>query len=74
MVLRRKLHNKTESNLKPNENRIHACGDLWGANMKIIMEHSMEENGEHRKCGCPPDMRSNYPCQLYAPTSKSFSE
>ena len=42
--------------------------------MKTLMKHSMEENGEHRKFGCLPDVLSNSPCQLGALVSKSFSE
>ena len=38
-----------ELNLRPNETRIDFCDDLWGVNMKTLMEHLMENNGEHQK-------------------------
>ena len=42
-----KLHNKKESNLKPNKNRTDAHDNLLEASMKPLMEHSMEESGDH---------------------------
>ena len=42
--------------------------------MKMLMEHLIEENGYHRKFGCLDDMRRNYPCQLGALTSETYSE
>ena len=38
------------------------------------MEHLMEENREHRKFACLPDVCSNSPSQLGALTHESFSE
>ena len=36
--------------------------NLWGINIKILVENLIEENGEYRKFGYLPDMRSNSPC------------
>ena len=70
----RKLYKKKELNLKPDENSMDFYDNLWGSNMKTLMEHSIEENGEHQKFGCLPDFHSNSPCQLCVLTSESFSE
>ena len=46
-VLQSELHNERELNIKPNGISIDTHDDLWGINMKTIMEHLMEENGEN---------------------------
>ena len=42
--------------------------------MIALVEHSIEESGEHRKCGCLPNAHSNSTCQLSAIASESFSK
>ena len=45
-----------------------------GNKHKILMEHLMEENGEHRKFEHLPDMCSNYLFHLGTLELESFSE
>ena len=47
------------------------CGSV---NVKKLMEHVVEKNGDDRVFGHLPDMCKNLPCQLGALTSESFSE
>ena len=42
--------------------------------MQILMDHSIEESGEHRKCGYLPDVCCNSPCQIGELASDFFSE
>ena len=42
--------------------------------MIALVEHSIEESGEHRKFGCLPNAHSNSTCQLSAIASESFSK
>ena len=41
-----KLLTKILLNLLPNEKRTEVCDNLWGARMKALTEHLMEENRE----------------------------
>ena len=43
-------------------------------NTKTLMEHSMEENGEHKKFSYLPDMHRNYPYSFGALALESFSD
>lgn len=61
-------------NLSPNKNKMCVYEILWGMNMQILIEHSIEESGEYRKFGCPPEMCCNSPCQIGALTSEKISE
>ena len=52
----KKLHDKRELNLRPNESRMHDYKNICGINMKILMEHLIEESREYRKFRCLPDI------------------
>ena len=47
---------------------------LWGINMKVLMDHYIEEIVRERKFGYLPEMCCDSPCQLGVLTSESFSE
>ena len=39
-----KIFTKRELNLRPSETIINACDNLWGINIKTLMEHLIEED------------------------------
>ena len=69
----KKMFTKKELNLHNNE-RLCLCNNLWGVNMKVLVDKMIEESGSERKFGCLPEMCTKSPVQLGALTSESFSE
>ena len=67
------MHAKNELNLINNE-KLCLHNNLWGVNMKVILDKMIEESGSERKFGCLPEMCTKSPVQLGALTSESFSE
>ena len=67
------LHPKKELNWETND-KIDMHKQSWGINMKILLNHLNQESGEECQFGCLSEMCCNYPCQLGALTSESFSE
>ena len=37
---------------------------LWGMNVKVLMDHLIEEIGEERKFGCLPETFCDSTCQI----------
>ena len=61
--------------IKLGENdKIDMKKQLWGIDMTILLDHSIQESGEERQFGSLPEMFSNSPYQLDVLTSESFSE
>ena len=50
------------------------CKHLWVVNMKVLLNHLMQEIGQERKFGCLPKMCCDSPCQFGTLTSEIFSE
>ena len=48
------IYEKIDLNLKPNENIIDDHDNLWGTNVKTLMENSIKDNAKYRKIGCMP--------------------
>ena len=47
---------------------------LWGINMKILLDHSIQESEEERQFGYLQEICSNSPCRLCVLTSEISSE
>ena len=60
--------------MAPFQRKIDVYDNLWGIDMRILMDHLIERNGINRIFGYLPEMCKNSPCQLGALTSESFSE
>ena len=60
--------------MQPNGDTIDTCDHLGGTNVKTLMDHLIEERGEHWKFGHLPEMRSNSTYHLGALNSEFFSE
>ena len=60
--------------MAPFQRKIDVYDNLWGIDMRILMDHLIERNGIDRIFGYLPEMCKNSPCQLGALTSESFSE
>ena len=57
-----------------NNEKLCSCNNLWGVNVKLLIDCVIEESGSERKFGCLPEMCAKSPVQLGALTSESFSE
>ena len=55
-----------ELNMAPGQRKIDVYDNLWGIDMRILMDHLIERNGVNRIFGYLPEMCKNSPCQLGA--------
>ena len=57
-----------------NNEKLFLYNNLWGVDMKLLIDYVIEESGSEEKFGYLPEMCTKYPVQLGALTSESFSE
>ena len=50
------------------------CKYLWGINMKVLLDHLIQESGQERQFGCLSETCCDSSCQLGVLTSESFSK
>ena len=65
----KKTFTKRELNFHNNE-RLCLHNNLWGVNVKVLVDKMIEESGSERKFGCLPEMCTKSPVKPGALTSE----